>query len=57
MAEDKVISYRYELGECTLTLEEGQYFYVPIQGGQKVSYLKMVDAITGFQKVTKVKDQ
>ncbi len=52
---DKVVSQRYELGECTVELEGLQYFYVSKSTNQKVSYIKMIDAITGNQKVKKVK--
>ena len=51
---DMVISQRYELGECNVILEGLQYFYVSKDNGNKVSYVKMVDAITGHQKVKKV---
>lgn len=51
---DCVLSFRYELGECDVVLEGLQYFYVSKENGQKVSYVKMVDAITGQQKVKKV---
>ncbi len=50
---DVVISQRYELGTCKVVLEGLQYFYVSESTGQKVSYVKMIDAITGHQKVKK----
>lgn len=56
MAGDQVISHRYELGTCDVVLEGLQFFYVSQVSGQKVSYVKMVDAITGNQKVRKVLD-
>ncbi|MEM9325464.1 MAG: hypothetical protein AAGA85_07405 [Bacteroidota bacterium] len=52
-AGDVVTSLRYDLGDCTLELEETQYFYRSITSGQRVSYVKMVDAVTGHQKVLK----
>ena len=52
LAGDQVISHRYELGTCDVVLEELQFFYVSQVSGQKVSYVKMVDAITGNQKGT-----
>lgn len=51
---DIVLSHRYELGKCEVTLEGLQYFYISKKSGKKVSYVKMVDAITGQQKVKKV---
>jgi len=51
---DKVQCHRYDLGECIVELEGLQYFYNPTNGGNKTSYVKMIDAITGNQKVTKV---
>ena len=50
---DVVVSQRYELGKCTVALEGLEYFYVSESTGKKVSYVKMVDAITGHQKVQK----
>ncbi|SNS50250.1 hypothetical protein SAMN05421640_0419 [Ekhidna lutea] len=54
MEGDEVIAQRYELGKCKVELEGLQYFYVSQHSGQKVSYVKMIDAITGHQKVKKV---
>ena len=42
---------RYELGECDVTLEGLEYFYVSKSSGEKVSYTRMIDAITENQKV------
>ncbi len=53
-AGDKVMSQRYELGECEIELDDLHFYYVSVESGQKVSFTKMVDAITGFQKVTKL---
>ncbi len=50
---DVVIAHRYELNKSKVTLEGLQYFYVSEKDGKKVSYVKMIDAITGNQKVTK----
>lgn len=50
---DIVISKRYDLGECKIELEGLQYFYISQSSGKKVSYVKMIDAITGNQKVIK----
>lgn len=46
-----VKSLRYDLGECTVELEGIEYFYVSKESGERVSYTKMVDAITENQKV------
>ena len=48
---DRVTSLRYELGTCKVELEGLEYFYVSEESGDKVSYVKMVDAITEHQKV------
>jgi hypothetical protein len=45
---------RYDLGRCKLVRAEKGYEYESLATGQRVSYLRMVDAITGFQKVKKV---
>ncbi|MEQ8907307.1 hypothetical protein [Ekhidna sp.] len=50
---DEVMALRYELGKCKVELEGLQFFYVSIHSGKKVSYVKMIDAITGNQKVKK----
>lgn len=46
-----VKSLRYELGECVVELEGLEYFYVSRKTGERVSYTRMVDAITENQKV------
>ncbi len=51
---DVVIAHRYELGQCDVELEGIQYFYVSQHSGKRVSYVRMIDAITGNQKVRKV---
>ena len=53
---DKVESLRYELGKCDVALEGLQFFYISEETGAKVSYVKMVDAVTGNQKVRKILD-
>ncbi len=54
---DIVTCHRYELGQCKVVLEGLQFFYEPENGKERVSYVKMVDAITGYQKVTKKETQ
>jgi hypothetical protein len=52
IAEGAVVkSLRYQLGECVVELEGLEYFYVAKESGQRISYTKMVDAITENQKV------
>ena len=46
-----VKSLRYELGECLVELDGLEYFYVSRKTGERVSYTRMVDAITENQKV------
>jgi hypothetical protein len=46
-----VTSLRYDLGDCRVELVELEYFYVSIDKGERVSYVRMVDAITENQKV------
>ncbi len=53
---DRVMAHRYELGTCEVILEGLQFFYVSTESGKKISYVKMVDAITGNQKVNKILD-
>jgi hypothetical protein len=51
---DAVTSLRYDLGECQLLKVGGVWHYQSSQSGQQVSWAKMIDAATGFQKVVKV---
>lgn len=51
---DEVTAHRYELGKCKVVLEGLQFFYVSQHSEKKVSYVKMIDAITGNQKVSKM---
>lgn len=51
---DVVLAMRYDLGKCKLIAEENSYFYQSIENGKKVSWLKMIDAATAFQKVEKI---
>jgi len=48
---DLVESMRYDLGDCRLEVNEGSYEYVAMDSGEKVSWLKMIDASTERQKV------
>jgi hypothetical protein len=51
---DKVDCMRYEMGESILLESENGYEYESVKNGQKVSYAKMIDAATSFQKVRKL---
>ena len=51
-----VTSLRYDLGDCKVELEGLDYFYVSIEKGERVSYVRMVDAITENQKVILKRD-
>jgi hypothetical protein len=50
---DKVESLRYDLGECVLEAPEAGpgIDYVSIASGQRVSWVRMIDAATERQKV------
>jgi len=51
---DKVLSHRYDLGNCLIKEVEGKIFYESIQSGVLVSWVKMIDAVTDNQKVSKI---
>ena len=51
-----VTSLRYDLGDCKVELEGLDYFYVSIEKGERVSYVRMDDAITENQKVILKRD-
>jgi hypothetical protein len=53
---DLVMSLRYDLGTCRLVEAEHGYAYESVQSGELVSYLRMVDAATTYQKVRKIKE-
>jgi len=48
---DTVLSLRYDLGECQLVKAESGFEYESLSTGEKVSWLKMIDAATERQKV------
>ena len=54
VAGDKVEAFRYDLGICTLVIEEDKFFYISDSNNEKISYLKMIDASTERQKVRKI---
>ena len=51
---DLVEALRYDLGTAKLIKEEDLYMYESSETGQRVSYLKMIDAVTTYQKVKKL---
>ncbi len=51
---DTVLSYRYDMGECRIVRTDQGMVYESIATGQQVSYAKMIDAATGYQKVKKL---
>lgn len=51
---DMVEALRYGLGKCKIIVEEGHYYYESLQSGEKVSWIKMIDAATDLQKVKKI---
>jgi hypothetical protein len=51
---DKVVSLRYDLGECRIIRTEEGLAYESLSDGRKVSWGKMIDAASKNQKVRKV---
>ncbi len=51
---DTVMSLRYDLGECRIINTDTGMEYESISTGEKVSYARMIDAATGYQKVRKL---
>ncbi|NOQ24665.1 MAG: hypothetical protein GQ564_04815 [Bacteroidales bacterium] len=51
---DKVECLRYEMGESILMEGENGFEYESIKTKQKISFAKMIDATTSFQKVRKL---
>ena len=51
---DKVECLRYEMGESILLDSENGFEYESTITGQKISFAKMIDAATSFQKVRKL---
>ena len=51
---DTVMSLRYDLGECRIIQTEQGMAYESLASGQQISYAKMIDAATGYQKVRKL---
>ncbi len=53
-AGDHVMSHRYDMGECRIVETETGLAYEALATGQQVSYAKMIDAATGYQKVKRL---
>lgn len=53
---DEVMSLRYDLGQCTLVQEDGVIYYESNASKERVSWVKMIDAVTEKQKVRKIDD-
>ena len=53
-AGDHVMSHRYDMGECRIVETETGLTYESLATGQQVSYVKMIDAATGYQKVKRL---
>ena len=53
-AGDEVISLRYELGKCLIVQTEDGLEYESVETGERVSWVRMIDAATERQKVRKV---
>lgn len=52
---DKVESLRYNMGMCEIQLDDQeQVIYFSLVNGEKVSWLRMIDAATECQKVKKI---
>jgi hypothetical protein len=53
---DIVEVLRYDLGRCKIIVEDKKYFYESLATGERVSWARMIDAATNFQKVRKIKE-
>ena len=54
---DQVLSMRYDLGECVIVESESGVEYESLVSGEKVSWVKMIDASTDRQKVKKIRKE
>jgi hypothetical protein len=54
-AGDMVESLRYDLGVCLIVEDEIGLVYESLENNKQVSWVKMVDATSKFQKVRKIK--
>lgn len=51
---DMVESFRYDMGSCKIIKDDKGFIYESQETSKKVSWVKMVDATTKFQKVRKI---
>ena len=51
---DLVISHRYDLAKCRIINTENGIEYESLESGEKVSWIRMIDAATERQKVSKI---
>ena len=56
VAGDIVMAHRYDLGRCTLIEEDGHFYYESHEDQKRMSWVKMIDAITEKQKVEKIEE-
>jgi len=54
---DIVLSHRYDLGECKIINSENGIEYESLSTGERVSWLRMIDAATEKQKVNKIEKE
>ncbi len=52
---DTVESLRYDLGACLIVKGTDGFVYESLETSKQVSWVKMIDASTKFQKVIKIK--
>lgn len=53
-AGDMVEALRYDLGKCRIVEEDDVYYYESLKTGEKISWVKMIDARNDLQKVKKI---
>ncbi|OJJ20795.1 hypothetical protein BKI52_09430 [marine bacterium AO1-C] len=51
---DLVEALRYDLGKSRIVIEDDMVYYESVESGERVSWIKMIDAATEFQKVKKL---
>lgn len=51
---DKVVSLRYELGECVIIIGDDGFEYESVESKKRVNWALMIDAATERQKVEKI---
>jgi len=51
---DLVQALRYDLGKAKIVMEDDMIYYESLESGERVSWVKMIDAATEFQKVKKL---